>query len=207
MGEYAVRRSDGERVKIGTCEQMYYLRADQIGDVDAEEGSVDPERHGREGSIRFRFPWPDEDGAAPGTFEDYSRSLVIPGYAPPTELADSHYPVQFTAKPGYVCSLPCPESGNVPSGLRVNRNGFRGAARLVSQRYIDSGALVPVLQCACGMQWRVEDWRKGRRIAAAIIGEAQRCERQTQREDAGAFYRTVAERIMAGYKQGAEVVA
>ncbi len=28
MGEYAIYR--GERIKIGTCEDMYYLRPDQV---------------------------------------------------------------------------------------------------------------------------------------------------------------------------------
>ena len=33
MGEYARRKTDGEKIKIGTCESMYYCRYEQIGEV------------------------------------------------------------------------------------------------------------------------------------------------------------------------------
>lgn len=42
MGEYAVRISDGERIKIGTCEDMLYLRFEDRHKVSAENGSVNP---------------------------------------------------------------------------------------------------------------------------------------------------------------------
>lgn len=34
MGEYAKRMRDGERVKIGTCENMYYLRFEERHQVE-----------------------------------------------------------------------------------------------------------------------------------------------------------------------------
>lgn len=55
MGEYAMY--GGHQIKIGTCEDMYYLRADQAQRVRPERGSVDPFRQAPE--IRFRFPWPE----------------------------------------------------------------------------------------------------------------------------------------------------
>ena len=42
MGEYAQRISDGERVKIGTCEDMLYLRFEDRAKVSALAGNVDP---------------------------------------------------------------------------------------------------------------------------------------------------------------------
>ena len=39
MGEYAIRKSDGESIKIGTCEDMYYLRYEDRFKVTPEEGS------------------------------------------------------------------------------------------------------------------------------------------------------------------------
>ena len=65
MGEYA--KFQGQSIKIGTCENMYYLRADQAAMVQPESGNVDPIRD-RE-SLRFRFPFPDEDNVLPGEFE------------------------------------------------------------------------------------------------------------------------------------------
>lgn len=42
MGEYAKSNKDGEIVKIGTCEDMYYLRADQLEEITAIDHSMDP---------------------------------------------------------------------------------------------------------------------------------------------------------------------
>jgi hypothetical protein len=58
MGEYA--RYNGSDIKIGTCEDMYYLRADQAHLVTAPvDGMLDPIKYAAQ--IRFRFPFPEED--------------------------------------------------------------------------------------------------------------------------------------------------
>lgn len=75
MGENA--KYSGEVVKIGTCEQMYYLRAEQAAQVEPVPHSLDPIRHAT--GIRFRFPWPDEDGTAPGSFDPPGRTLMLEG--------------------------------------------------------------------------------------------------------------------------------
>lgn len=147
MGEYATDKQTGEQVKIGTCESMYYLRADQARDVEALAGNVDPIADAAE--IRFRFPFPNEDGVQPGHFEPYNRRMAIRGLKPPVSEGFEHYSVQFTAD-GYNVCLPCPESGEQSHGLRVNRNGFNGAVFLSQQVWHD-GLLVPVLECRCGM--------------------------------------------------------
>ena len=92
MGEYATRISDGERVKIGTCESLYYLRADQRHLVTGGDLGTNPERdywpH-----VRFRFPFPDEDEINPGEFEDHQRGLLIEGYDDRSAEADPRAPV------------------------------------------------------------------------------------------------------------------
>ena len=111
MGEFAVYQ--GERVKIGTCEDMYYLRAADRFNVRGWDGDW--------GRVRFRFPWPDEDHIAPGgDFKDHMRSLALPGLTAPPELVDEHHWVQFCASVGFNVSLPCPESG---TGVQDSNGG------------------------------------------------------------------------------------
>ena len=39
MGEYAIRKSDNDCIKIGTCEDMYYLRYEDQDKVTPDSGS------------------------------------------------------------------------------------------------------------------------------------------------------------------------
>lgn len=83
MGEYALY--EGERIKIGSCEEMFWLRAEQADLVTPVAGSVDPVKH--RGKLLFRFPFPDEDGTAPGSFEDTFRRQPLVRYCPPCDHA------------------------------------------------------------------------------------------------------------------------
>lgn len=67
MGEYAIRRSDGEEVKIGTREGMYYLRYEQRGAVAPLGDNVNPAAEVEE--LWFRLPRKEEEGIAPGDFD------------------------------------------------------------------------------------------------------------------------------------------
>ncbi len=192
MGEYA--GYNGQSIKIGTCESMYYLRADQAHLVTPESGSVDPIRDAA--SIRFRFPFPEEDGTQPGDFEDYSKSLALPGLAVPDEV--SHYSVQFTAK-GYNVSLPCPESvegREMPH--KVHRNGFSGAVR-ISQQRVWEGRLVLVNECGgCGSKWRCPELAD----AADVLGHLATRSQQEARDEnwrRSDYFLAVAQRIVDGY--------
>lgn len=60
MGEYAIRKSDGKEVKIGTCEDMMYCRYDQINDIVYSFICK---------NLCWRIPTPDEDGIQVGDFE------------------------------------------------------------------------------------------------------------------------------------------
>ncbi len=73
MGEYA--KYNGREVKIGTCENQYYLRADQARSVQPLRGNVDPVKDAA--AIRFRFPFPDEDQVGPGAFKDPFRVVEV----------------------------------------------------------------------------------------------------------------------------------
>jgi hypothetical protein len=165
MGEYA--KYNGKEIKIGTCENMYYLRADQRVKIQPLPGNVNPARDKEARQLRFRFPWPDEDQIEPGDFEDYERYIVIPKADIPDEV--DHGSLQFTNPAGYLVSLPCPESkdatririlldDNIRKPITIGRNAYPGKVKLVQQRLLEDGRLVPVFQCnGCGHKWRLED--------------------------------------------------
>lgn len=67
MSEYAKRKSDGEEIKIGICEEMMFLRFEDKDKVIPVKGSGF--------GYRWRLPFPDEDNTLPG---DYKASRGIP---------------------------------------------------------------------------------------------------------------------------------
>jgi hypothetical protein len=207
MGEYA--KYGGQEIKIGTCETMYYLRADQRMMVRCMSGNVDPVRQATE--IRFRFPWPDEDHIQPGAFQDYNRAIAVPGAMVPEGV--EHYRVQFSASAGYLVSLPCPETHGttpglettLPNGVKVARNGFSGAVKLTQQKILADGRIVPVCMCGgCGALWRMEGEDEIRALADAFIAEGERRRNDSWREDGRKigheFWHKIAERILTGAK-------
>lgn len=201
MGEYATYR--GQQIKIGTCESMYYLRADQLHLIS------DSDIKGHEDQVRFRFPFPDEDDIAPGSFEDYNRRIRLDGVRPPDELKDQHYSIQFKHEHGYLCSLPCPEAhdtGNpmrveLPNGVTIARNGFKGSVFL-SQQVFHEGMLVPVLECACGMAWRLRTLEDARPVIDSLLAMHRRlCDSYVPARDynTATDYSRMAERVRQGY--------
>ena len=217
MGEYMRRKSDGERIKVGTCEDLYYLRCDQLGRVYAD-GDANPRAH--LDAYRFRFPWPEEDGIAPGDFKDYERSMALYVDSLP-EL--EHGSVQFTAnypRAGYVVSLPCPEG---PSGSDVpyvvHRNGFAGNVRIVQQA-VREGGLVTIGHCGgCGSPFRFPDLESVQPVLDALETRAESKVRDWERSklregpetlgdlDSAERYREIARRIVAGYEMSDEELA
>ena len=213
MGEYALL--NGESVKIGTCEDMYYLRFDQRRKVHHERGNVNPVAD--VAALRFRLPWPDEDQIAPGSFKDYHRSLRVYGYTMPEGV--DHGSIRFRHEAGYLLSMPCPEgdgyttpndsrlhSDHTATSIRVHRNGFNGGAALVAQKYIEGVGLVPIMKClSCGSMWRVEDVADIESLAVAIRAAADRQAETRKCAHGGssflhvsAFLFDVADRVLAG---------
>jgi hypothetical protein len=189
MGEYA--KFAGKDIKIGTCEDMYYLRFDQRGYITATNGSVNPNSAKDQAVIRFRFPWPDEDKSLPGgngpEFDPF-RTLRIDDVKSP-EDAD-HSSIQFSARNGYLVSLPCPEGTKQIDGLVIHKNGYGGAVHLF-QNAVRSGKLVPVFQCgACQTMWRIEEESE---LEPYVKSMEARIERETG--SSKTFYATVLERM------------
>lgn len=180
MGEYA--RYKGSEVKIGTCEDMYYLRGDQRDKISGYSFTLDVDR--------FRFPFPDEDDIEPGHFADYSRGVKVPGYTLPATLSgDEHRSIQFSTPMGYLVSLPCPEqfredgdtfTTDIPVGehgdtLRIGRNGFSGGGAKVVQQAFRGGCLVTLLHCgSCGAVHRLDTLEDAQPVIDAFREEAER---------------------------------
>jgi hypothetical protein len=208
MGEYA--NYLGQRIKIGTCEDMLYLRWDQRGKVTESETPLFDQRV--LGIIRFRFPWPDEDNVEPGGFEDPFRGFALWGFEQPTGPGIDHGMVQFRADNGYLVSLSCPEEvdEDVKRGLKdppyvIHRNGYGGPASLVGQAW-RGGRLVGIARCnGCRHQYRLEE---GYEESAAVsirsqadreIATADRHGTEGNRE-IGKRLHEIADRLLAGYQ-------
>lgn len=74
MSEYATRKIDGKEFKIGTCEDMFNCRYDQIGEVVYPYMSD---------NLYWRMPNPDEDCVKPG---DFNQSLLLRDIYTPWKL-------------------------------------------------------------------------------------------------------------------------
>ena len=187
MAEFA--NYQGARIQIGTCENMYYLRADQRFKVRAVHGSVDPVRDAE--ALRFRFPWPDEDDAAPGDFDKPDRSASLWCVAVPKGV--EHGSVQFVAPVGYLVSLPCPEAC-VTTPYTVHRNGFAGPVRIVQQRIRGDRALLVCACGGCGVKFHLPEWDD-------VAPYVEACEREASRRDThhAAWWTEVRARIVRGY--------
>lgn len=195
MGEYAL--FGGEEVKIGTCEDMYYLRFDQrhlVKHVPNNVNVMDP-KHFK--ALRFRFPFPDEDGVPPGSFSNYNRGLRVDGVRIPTAI--EHREVQFTADAGYVVSIPCPESEEAKSlQLEFHKNGWRGDVFIRQQR-VWEGRLVLVAECGgCGALFRLPTLADAAPVVEYCINQADAFLKKGDMAEAD-WWKKIAERVIQGY--------
>lgn len=194
MGEYA--KFAGRDIKMGTCEDMYYLRAEQVPQLRPLPNSLNPRDPEVLQVLRFRFPWPDEDGTEPGAFDRYNRTAAVHDVQLPEGV--EHDLVQFVAQAGYLVSLPCPEGPPATHGLQVHRNGFAGPVLIVQQGY-RNGNLAVICRCGgCGAPFNLPTQADAEPVIVACRAEADRMEK---RGESGAWWHTVADRIAAGYAQ------
>lgn len=81
MGEYAIRKSDGASIKVGTCNSMYYSRWSQRNDFRGFTLGNEM------GNLLWRLPIPDEDGIQVGDF-DYGVWATSPYTALDESMAE-----------------------------------------------------------------------------------------------------------------------
>jgi len=170
MGEYAIRKSDGQNVKIGTCENMYYLRYEDRDKVRAVSGSVDPVKEAHQ--LRFRLPFPDEDDVRIGQYQEYergqrlycSRGVGQSGYNEDfTDISTVEDPgtIQLHHQPsGLLINVPCYHGIKLPevtAPMKAFWNGKGHSFELVWLRPLEDGSVKPVVRCRhCRQAWRYE---------------------------------------------------
>jgi len=170
MGEYARRTSDDQIIKIGTCQSMTNLRADQLGQVAHVANSLDPSSPAVAPHLRFRFPYPDEDGVEPGAFADFAREVTVP-------------------------HLVAPEGVEHRGGCADPQ---RGGVRLVAQRARE-GRLILTLRCeSCRAMWSETDEESVAPVLFAVRRAASRAMAIGAWDDA-AWWVAVGARISTGY--------
>lgn len=195
MGEYVLYR--GEPVKIGTCENLYYVRhADfarmvAAGEVQPMSGNATPAGY-LDGSFRFRFPFPDEDALTPFTYDDYDKGyLVAVTAAPELVTMAKHSRAGASLHPRYGgynvnVSFPCPQTDDFRA---VRSSGIDWQILEIVQQRPFEGALWTVCRCPyCGAAWRL-DAEHAETLAALLFASATRSD----------YHAEVAARILAGY--------
>jgi len=163
MGEYVMHR--GHLVKIGTCEDLYYVRyADfarmvATGEVQHAAGNAALTEY-MDGLSRFRFPFPDEDMTAPFMYDDYDKGFLVNVSAAPdlVTVAEHRRPsaVLHPRNGGYQVSvsLPCPQT---PDFKAVQSSGISWYILEIVQQRPFEGALWTVCRCPyCGARWRLD---------------------------------------------------
>lgn len=208
MGEYAIRKSDGAEIKIGTCENMYYLRFDQRHLVKGMRGNVDPNDDSEVCSVRFRFPFPWEDAIQPGEFLDSDARIKLHNVSLPDGV--DHSKVQFQNAAGVLISLPCPLSTEgkafeAQTGLKFGFNGYSGDVGIVQQRKLSpTGPLALICQCGvCGTRFNLPTKADVAPIVEACLKEAERCNHPVPSmadPKWAKHWATIADRILAGYR-------
>jgi len=163
MGEIATRKFDQERVKIGTCESMYYLRWD---DIDRVVINYDLRQPG----LSFRLPFPDEDDQLPGQYDPYNRGYRLLPYEDDGHTIAFEAPetiahpglIQLHHLSGLLINAHCFHGLRLPEGSEEIQSHWNGkdphAWELVRVKHHPGAGLLPLIQCRhCGQLFR-SDW-------------------------------------------------
>lgn len=157
MGEYAMYGKD--RIKIGTCERMYYLRYEQRQMVQPLSGNVKP---ATTPGLFFRLPFPDEDDVPPGHFTPFERGARL--YRQNEDFADDSLEpgtMQLHHPSGLLLNVPCDHGSRLPEvgpGMHAVWNGKSWSLELIALKSLPDGTVRPVVHCRhCRELWSY-DW-------------------------------------------------
>jgi len=166
MGEYAERLTDGEEVKIGTCESMYYLRYEDRGKVCALSHSLDP---ATTDGLRWRLPFPDEDHILIGEYQPHTRGQRLyldrkdgeqfaRQFSDP-ETAETPGLIQLKHECGLLVNMPCFHGEKLPeiTGPDCTKAFWNGKSWFLELSGVinkPDGRVLPLVHCRhCRQQW------------------------------------------------------
>jgi len=156
MGEFAKRKTDGQEIKIGTCETMYYLRYDDRHNVEPVQGSLNP---GKEFNLFWRLPFPDEDNIKPGEYKDFERGEILKGFKDPETIEDPGYISLKHWENELRVSLKCYHGEKIPEGnedLKVFWNSTPDNYELVHIKNTENQMRFVVKCLHCRRMWSYE---------------------------------------------------
>ena len=160
MGEYA--KFNGEEIKIGTCELMYYLRYEDRNRVKAVPNSLDPTT---QKNIFWRLPFPDEDHIDPGCYPDHERGARLwhkdlGNFTDESAINDTGN-MQLTHPSGLLANVKCYHGLKLPTNsadARFHWNGKSHSFELVHIKNADDG-IRAVYHCRhCRQMWSTDEW-------------------------------------------------
>ena len=157
-------------VKIGTCENMYYMRlaaAIKLANVGArDDDGIAFKEMLEDNTTRFRFPWPDEDGRAETNqlhnVMDFDRGYEL--YVP-EHIEINHCSTWHQGK-GYNVQLPCIKSEEFKKVAEAGAKLSHGAhSQKIAVKYdaIRDGERAILFECVyCGQLQRLdrEQWNE-----------------------------------------------
>lgn len=190
MGQYY----KGE--KIGTCENMYYMRMSQAKKLRgaADDDGITFESMLSDNETRWRFPWPDEDGREKAgmlysnvsDFERYHELQVPAG-------VEINHATKCYQGNGHNLFMPCIHSDGwqkmAEAGATLSQGPHYQKIRCMFDAMRD-GERAIIFECsACGNLQRMaaDDWRKVWKFNAEMIRKPFRTSRH-DREDGASVW-------------------
>lgn len=147
--------------KIGTCENMYYLKLSEAEEMAAlglaDDDGITFKEYLEDNTTRFRFPWPDEDNIK----GDFVERVPFKTFDLPCPIKINHdsIVVHNTHKGGgYGMNIwiPCPHSNEF--NLKTSTGGAGEQFVSIVFQAIRDGREKTIFACArCGQQQRFED--------------------------------------------------
>jgi len=153
MGEYAIRKSDGATIKIGTLENMYYLRYQDKNDVKLISGNYF--------GTNWRIPFTDEDPILPGNYLQHDRGLPLNGYHS-KELANNPGQTSIVSKDnGIMITMKCYHGEKLPASTDEVKFSFPTIGKTdyyqISMIKHFCGKIEPIIKCSlCNKLWLAE---------------------------------------------------
>ncbi len=221
MGEYIDYK--GKEVKLGTCESLYYTRLEQleaaeaVGILEKRGGNLSASEYlDPANGFRYRFPFPEEDNIDIGDFVDYDKGMIVQLQHEDRDLVEDmeHGDIWHACHPkggGYNVNIatPCPQSKELDwTGTQQPDNSFKRlshspiAPRIIEitqQKQVD-GEIWTVIDCPyCTAKVRIEYESAVKLVHSIQVGYIE-TRKQDNEEICRAYYQTVCDRILAGYK-------